>query len=62
MDNQRMNVSYCLYVVAIFLALTGSVRAEALNYDGKKILFVNSYHKGTPWSDGIYRAVENTLR
>ena len=27
----------------------------------KKVLYVNSYHKGLYWSDGIEKAIKNTL-
>jgi len=30
-------------------------------YDGKKVLYVNSYHKGYPWSDGIEKGIHNIL-
>lgn len=51
-----------LLILGIMTALTGYAQAEESKYSGKKILFVNSYHKGYPWSDGIYQAIENTIR
>ena len=44
------------------MVFTGATQAAAVRYSGKKILFVNSYHKGYPWSDGIYQAIETTLK
>jgi ABC-type uncharacterized transport system substrate-binding protein len=35
--------------------------APAANYAGKKILFVNSYHEGYEWSDGVEKGVHNVL-
>jgi len=35
--------------------------ANAGNYDGKKVLYIDSYHAGYEWSDGITTGVENTL-
>lgn len=32
-----------------------------VNYDGKKIVFVNSYHVGYPWSDGIEEGLHSIL-
>ena len=34
---------------------------ETLKYAGKKILFVNSYHKGFEWSDGITNSLKQGL-
>ena len=34
---------------------------EILKYAGKKILFVNSYHKGFEWSDGITNSLKQGL-
>ena len=30
-------------------------------YNGKKVLFIDSYHEGYAWSDGITRGVQSTL-
>jgi hypothetical protein len=43
---------------------TTSVPQEATpdsNYAGKKILFINSYHAGYAWSDGIEQGLQNVL-
>lgn len=38
-------------------------RAEIINpYPGKKVLYVNSYHAGEPWSEGIERGIRGVLR
>lgn len=50
-----------LLILGIITAFAGSARGEEPKYRGKKILFVNSYHKGYPWSDGIYQAIDNTI-
>ena len=34
---------------------------NAGNYDGKKVLYIDSYHAGYEWSDGITTGVQNTL-
>ena len=33
--------------------------AEDFSYDGKKVLHINSYHSGYPWSDGIERGIKS---
>jgi ABC-type uncharacterized transport system substrate-binding protein len=38
-------------------------RAEILNpYPGKKVLHINSYHAGEPWSEGIERGIRDVLK
>lgn len=44
----------------LFFLLAGSVAAG--EFDGKKVLFIDSYHTGYPWSDGITAGVEQTLK
>ncbi len=39
----------------------GGKDIETLEYTGKKILFVNSYHKGFEWSDGITNSLKQGL-
>ena len=39
----------------------GDGAADASTYAGKKILFIDSYHEGYAWSDGITRGVQSTL-
>ena len=62
MDSQRIKTVCLLLVWGVIMVFTGATQAAALRYSGKKILFVNSYHKGYPWSDGIYQAIETTLK
>ena len=49
-------ISICL-VLSLSLACTG----WAKSYDGKKILFIDSYHEGYAWSDGITSGIQQTL-
>lgn len=46
--------------VALSLALACS--AGAGDFDGKKVLFIDSYHAGYKWSDGITEGVEQALK
>ena len=43
------------------LVIFGSSAAFAGKYDGKKILFIDSYHEGYAWSDGIVNGVKKVL-
>lgn len=38
-----------------------NVSAVTNLYEGKKIFFIDSYHTGYNWSDGIYRGIKNVL-
>lgn len=49
-----------LSLLPMLLALL-AVPARAADLSGKKILFVNSYHEGYPWSDGEERGAQATL-
>ncbi len=62
MKSQGTRTTCLLLVLGILAAFTGFAQPAAKKYNGKKILFINSYHKGYPWSDGIYHAIGNTLR
>ncbi|MCB1829087.1 MAG: hypothetical protein H6964_05910 [Chromatiaceae bacterium] len=42
------------------MALAGS--AIAGDFDGKRVLFIDSYHAGYEWSDGVTAGVERTLQ
>jgi ABC-type uncharacterized transport system substrate-binding protein len=44
------------------LLLAGSTTAFAENLAGKKILFVNSYHAGYPWSDGVVAGAKEAVK
>ncbi len=39
----------------------GKATALPSNYAGKKILFINSYHEGYEWSDGVEKGAHNVL-
>ncbi|MBE9563143.1 MAG: ABC transporter substrate-binding protein [Proteobacteria bacterium] len=51
-----------IYIKILFILLLSaqSVLAQNVSFDSK-ILFINSYHKGYAWSDGIQRGVEAVL-
>ena len=51
-----------IIVAAICMAMVISAgSAFGKNYNGKKVLFIDSYHEGYAWSDGITRGVQSTL-
>ena len=47
--------------VALIAGVACSATALAADLSGKKVLFIDSYHQGYEWSDGITRGVEQTL-
>jgi len=48
-------------IVYFSMLLSVASFADADNYAGKKILFVDSYHEGYPWSDGITAGIQSVL-
>lgn len=49
-----------IFAVLISVMVTGSVFAA--DFSGKKVLMIDSYHTGYPWSDGIVKGVEDALK
>ena len=51
-----------LLIAAMFMTMVFSVgSAFSKNYNGKKILYIDSYHEGYAWSDGITRGIKTAL-
>jgi hypothetical protein len=49
-------------MVAMCMAMVFSVgSAFGKNYNGKKVLYIDSYHVGYAWSDGVMRGVKTAL-
>lgn len=48
-------------IISLLLCAAFSTTGFAKDYTGKKILFVDSYHEGYSWSDGITKGVKQTL-
>lgn len=46
-----------LFAVLVLSAMT----LGAQSYAGKKVLFIDSYHEGYPWSDGITKGVKDVI-
>lgn len=57
----RAAIRVILMLVAISQLVT-SIPVLAGSYTGKKILHIDSYHRGNAWNDGIADAVRETLR
>ena len=69
-------VRYLIVGVILFSAVLGGVACNSPapapepsqtgglqpDYTGKKILFVNSYHEGYEWSDGIEKGLQDVLK
>ena len=47
--------------LGLLLIVSFASAGFAKNYAGKKILFVDSYHEGYAWSDGITEGIQKTL-
>ena len=54
--NRWINLSVMIFVIVCL-----STPCLAGKYDGKKVLFIDSYHEGYGWSDGITKGIETTL-
>lgn len=51
---------FTVLMAVLVLAVVFSTAASA-NYSGKKILFIDSYHEGYAWSDGITRGIKSVV-
>jgi len=49
-------------LLCILLGLFFSGNSLSKNYSGKKVLYIDSYHEGYAWSDGITKGVQRGLR
>lgn len=60
---QRIALLLCLCFLSVNIAAAGVDQAvrtsDGFNYAGKKVLYINSYHAGYPWSDGIERGIRS---
>ena len=48
-------------VICLAFVLSVGMPALAANLAGKKVLFIDSYHEGYAWSDGITNGIKTTL-
>ncbi|MCG8567394.1 MAG: hypothetical protein MI747_20165 [Desulfobacterales bacterium] len=46
-----------LFIASLFFAMT----VQAADLSGKKVLFIDSYHQGYGWSDGITQGVKSAI-
>lgn len=51
-----MKVCMTLFTVIAVLLLISTANA------GKRVLYIDSYHEGFTWSDGITKAIQETLQ
>ena len=56
MVNKFIGFMLCMMLVVSFSA----VPSEA-SYNGKKVLFIDSYHEGYAWSDGITNGIKSVV-
>lgn len=67
------NKIYVYICICVFILIPGCISTEnptnnikasekpAKTYEGKKILYIDSYHAGYEWSDGVTTGIENVL-
>lgn len=55
----KFRTLFIILVTLLILSLMQSATAQS--FKGKKILFIDSYHKGYAWSDGTVAGVESVL-
>lgn len=48
-------------VFVLSLVFAASAQVSAKDYNGKKILYIDSYHQGYAWSDGIEKGIKTGL-
>jgi ABC-type uncharacterized transport system substrate-binding protein len=52
-----------LIMILTVIFITSSITiASAANYQGKKVLFIDSYHSGYDWSDGVTSGVQEVFQ
>ena len=51
-----------IIIISLVLCLLFSDTSLARSYDGKKVLYIDSYHQGYAWSDGITKGVEMKMK
>lgn len=57
-----MRFKRCLeFFLSTILVFALSASCFAASYQGKKILFIDSYHQGYPWSDGVTEGVKSVI-
>lgn len=62
MRNRSLSQTCLVLLVFIIARPHAFAQAPTARYDGKIIIYVNSYHKGYPWSDGIFQGIETVLK
>jgi len=51
-----------LFIVGTIVCMSFASNAVSKSYSGKKVLYIDSYHQGYAWSDGIAKGVQNKLK
>jgi ABC-type uncharacterized transport system substrate-binding protein len=59
---RRLSMRKAFYAfICLIFVFSIPTMTVAKQYDGKKVLFVDSYHEGYAWSDGITKGVKKAL-
>lgn len=59
---RRFAVWQLIRLLSLLLLLSAQCIAQDNNFAKKRILYVNAYHLGYPWSDGISEAIQQVLK
>lgn len=57
----KMMKTACVLALAAQIFLPAAGDAFAADYKGKKVLYIDSYHEGYAWSDGIMKGIKDVL-
>lgn len=49
-------------LIGVFALILLCIQSGAEQLTGKRVLYVNAYHQGYPWSDGISNAIQQVLQ
>ncbi len=55
---KKFNAILIFFILCLFISSTSYSR----NYEGKKVLYIDSYHQGYAWSDGITKGVQMKMK
>ncbi len=61
MGYRLISLTCLLTIICIMATSNGLAQVVKAKYSGKTILYINSYHTGYPWSDGILQGIETIL-
>lgn len=61
MLTKRMLIAVAGILLVFLIGSTGKTESAREKYQGKRVFYINSYHTGYAWSDGISRSIKKIL-